>query len=169
MCESIDAAFKDGILIDGVKYVDFDFATVKTSEEFFKIVDSLWSQLETHYSNDDLNKVTHLFKFLEIEEKWDSTLDRIRLEEALKTPVVVDGVEYKKIRQFSIFYSGWECDSVGWLVESNGETKLVLTNHGSAYFGNISELENFAKSYQKAIDETNEIIGFLKNGAASAA
>lgn len=165
MDTTISVEFKDKVLINGAKYVDFDFGSVHTSEEFFEIVGSLWEQLETFYSADDLIMIDNLFEFLEIGDKWESTLDRVHLEEALKTPVVVEGVEYKKIRQFSLLYSGWECDSVGWLVDDNGEIKLVLTSHGGAYFGKISELEKFVKSYQKAITETTEIIEQLKSGA----
>lgn len=56
----------------------------------------------------------------------------------------VKGVDVEIKFQFDVFYSGWECDSKGYVVaKSNGQAALVLSNHGRYYFASEKELAEF--------------------------
>jgi hypothetical protein len=67
---------------------------------------------------------------------------------------------WKIIYEFSVYYSGWDCDETAWVVENKntGERRLKVTDHGRARFGNnkylkgkINELETAIQDYKKAI------------------
>ncbi len=44
--------------------------------------------------------------------------------------IKVNGETYPVIFQFDVLWSGWECDSDAWVVETDGGLALVMTNHG---------------------------------------
>lgn len=68
----------------------------------------------------------------------------------------------KKIFEFPVLYTGWECDGKGWIVEGkNGKRRILLTSHGMEYFGSQDELGGLISEYQSAIDKTREVLALL--------
>lgn len=75
--------------------------------------------------------------------------------------IKVNGETYPVIFQFDVLWSGWECDSDAWVVETDGGLALVMTNHGSKYFADTSELKERISSYENTIENTNKALGML--------
>ena len=65
------------------------------------------------------------------------------------------GYEPKIVFCFDRAFPAWECDSKGWIIEDNLNHKsLILTNHGTMYFGKIEELDEDLKRYTKLFTDT---------------
>jgi len=68
----------------------------------------------------------------------------------------------KVLFKFDVYYSGWEMDSKGWIMEKqDGSKYLKLTNHGEEYFGTEKELEDLIKEYESGIKNTKMAILIL--------
>ena len=65
------------------------------------------------------------------------------------------------IFSFDIYYSGWECDSKGWVVEQNGKRFIVLTSHGEFCKAERRHLFNFIGQYKKAINNMEKALEML--------
>lgn len=72
----------------------------------------------------------------------------------------------KIVFAFPALYQGWECDPYGYIVRgaSDGLMKLVLTSHGSPYFGKASEADALINSYESAISLTRRALSILNQG-----
>ena len=83
-------------------------------------------------------------------------------EESLK--IKVGEKEFVAEQIIDVLWSGWECDAKAWLVNDNGEKKIVVTDHGTPYFAEPNFLEEKIKLYQKTIEDTqNMLSNFNKN------
>lgn len=68
----------------------------------------------------------------------------------------------KIIFNFPVYYSGWECDYEGWIMEdTDGKKFIKLTNHGEPYVASTQELESFIKDYLGAITAMEKAIKLL--------
>ena len=69
----------------------------------------------------------------------------------------------KIVFHFDIAHSGWECDSEGWVVEYlNGTRRLILTNHGSPYFAEKTELLDLLDEYEKLVQRTEKAYELIR-------
>jgi hypothetical protein len=64
--------------------------------------------------------------------------------------VKISAEEYPILKTFPVLYEGWECDSVGMVVEKDGKQVAVLTNHGIPYFPTKQKLELLVDTYNAA-------------------
>ena len=95
-------------------------------------------------------KIAELQKFNEEETRQDN----------LK--VTVNDKEFKAIDMCDVLWSGWECDYYAWVVEDEGEKKLVTSDHGHRSFSDKEFLINKIKEYEKAIEDSKRLISLLK-------
>jgi rhamnose utilization protein RhaD (predicted bifunctional aldolase and dehydrogenase) len=68
----------------------------------------------------------------------------------------------KVVFEFPILHSGWDLDSIGYVVDNNGSKILILTNHGVDYMADPYELETKIAEYQKTIMQTQKALTLLK-------
>ena len=68
----------------------------------------------------------------------------------------IKGKKIKKIlHTFRVWWEGWECDDVGWIVEfEDGVKSIVVTSHGSHYIEEESFLTDKIKEYHDVISST---------------
>ena len=96
-----------------------------------------------------------------------------------KKVATIENEEHPVLFEFEIAHIGWECDSVGYVIEYHGEPRLVLTDHGSPYLvslGRLTLLEEtdgtvvrddteilsgYIRLYQSLIDQTNKAIEMI--------
>lgn len=76
--------------------------------------------------------------------------------------IEVYGDKYDVLKKIDVLWSGWECDASAWVVQTDEGKKLVMSNHGSNYFAAHAELQSRINEYQKAIDESLEMLEMLK-------
>jgi hypothetical protein len=62
------------------------------------------------------------------------------------------------VRDFRVYYSGWDCDSIGYVVEHGKRNRIVLTSHGTAYFAPTSALSEMARELEAAVAIMHEAI-----------
>lgn len=91
--------------------------------------------------------------------------------------VTIDGEDYPVIHEIPILWQGLELDDVGYIIQYDGENRLVLSDHGEfKLISNIapepivdlptdpmdvSILTNRIKSYKNAIENTKQGIKLL--------
>lgn len=69
----------------------------------------------------------------------------------------------KIIFEFPVLWEGWECDSVGWIMEREGGTRYAkMTNHGRPYIAPLYELGNKILEYTNATNKTKQAIEIAK-------
>ena len=78
-----------------------------------------------------------------------------------ETTVRVDGSDYEILRTFPILHRGWEMDATGYVVRDGEINRLVLTNHGAAYFASKREINEKKKEYKDALAQTEQAIAEL--------
>ena len=106
-------------------------------------------------------------------------MNRIPVSVDTKKVATIENEEYPVLFEFEIAHIGWECDSVGYVIEYQGEPRLVLTNHGSPYLVSsehppfLEKIENrvirqdteilsrYIRLYQSLIDQTNKAIEMI--------
>lgn len=62
------------------------------------------------------------------------------------------------VREFKVYYSGWDCDTIGYVVEHEKRNRVVLTNHGTPYFAPTAVLSKMARELEDAVAAMNEAI-----------
>ena len=68
----------------------------------------------------------------------------------------------KEIFKFPVLWEGWECDSLGWVVEDDdGSRFIVMTNHGSPYEADPQELRDRIAEYHRVITESERALSLL--------
>lgn len=66
------------------------------------------------------------------------------------------GVEL--VQEFSILYSGWECDDKAWLIKDSGDNYFCFgTNHGSLCQLDKKELMEKIEEYEKVLRDTRHV------------
>lgn len=63
---------------------------------------------------------------------------------------------------FEVLYSGWDCDGMAWIIDMQGTKKLIMTNHGSMYEAQLSELQELLKYYAQTLKDTQKAVDLLK-------
>lgn len=175
--------FKNGhLVVNGQTVNELDFAAFEKNEHMGAWSDAFWkaaSAADNAGSLQDVVKSTQILadgserKFFtrvevlgsQFETLWEHTLSRIAHIRQMASPVEVDGVAYCIIKYFSVYHSGWDCDTIGFIVKTETGPKLVLSSHGKNYFGQTSEIESFISEYQKAISEMSDALSLLVEAA----
>lgn len=114
--------------------------------------------------NNIKNSVIQQLKKFDTFIKKEKELSDFYADESRKVAatVTVDGVDYVAKKVIEVLHSGWESDNCAWLVDDNGKMKIVMSNHGSTYFANKSELEEKLKEYRDTIDATVDLLKDVK-------
>jgi hypothetical protein len=110
--------------------------------------------------NSVLQQMKNFDLFDKKEKELSDHINQYYVDESLK--VTVHGVNYIAKKVIEVLHSGWESDNCAWLVDDNGEMKIVMSNHGSTYFANKSELEEKLKEYRDTIDATVDLLKDVK-------
>lgn len=73
--------------------------------------------------------------------------------------IILNTVEYKLLNKFDVYYTGWECDSEGFVVEDVKTKKqlIMLSNHGSLYIASQKELNSMLDEYKDIYKQTKEL------------
>lgn len=75
--------------------------------------------------------------------------------------VEVEGQQFKAIAMCDVLWAGWECDDKVWIVQHEGQNKLIASNHGSTYFAQKQFLEDKIKEYEQAIEQSRKLLAML--------
>lgn len=145
----------------------FDDKTRNKKKSFYEVVKNL------NYSDDErkiilrnsINEVDNM-----LNDIWDTYVKEEQLEqnrinkekrEEESMWVEVEGVKYRATKKIDVMWLGWECDSSAWLVEINGEKKIVTTNHGSIEIVNESFLKERIAEYQRLIKDSTDFLNAM--------
>lgn len=73
--------------------------------------------------------------------------------------IILNNGEYKLLNKFDVYYTGWECDSEGFVVEDVKTKKqlIMLSNHGSLYIASQKELNSMLDEYKDIYKQTKEL------------
>ena len=67
--------------------------------------------------------------------------------------------------EFNFLYSGWELDSIGYIVKYCGNYRLVASDHGNLFLvpkdEAITYLNGFLVDYENALGKTKRALSFL--------
>lgn len=97
--------------------------------------------------------------YLEKSTELEQYFKQKTYQESLK--VSVDDKDFIAEKVIDVFWSGWECDDKVWLVNDEGQKKIVASNHGQTYFADKQFLEAKIKEYQQAISDTQDLLNQL--------
>lgn len=81
--------------------------------------------------------------------------------------VIVEGVKYDVVHEFSVLHNGWEMDNVGYVVRKDGALHIVTSSHGRFRFGGgraVGEVLGKITEYMRAIEESNEALRLVYLG-----
>ena len=76
--------------------------------------------------------------------------------------VDVQGHTCKVLYKFPVLWHSWECDSEGWVVDDAGQSRLVLTNHGSAHFADEETLKERMLYYHAVLLKSAEALELIR-------
>jgi hypothetical protein len=65
--------------------------------------------------------------------------------------------------EFTVLHKGWELDNAAWIIKYQGETELVVTNHGGLYFEDPQFLMDKIGEYQSVISNTQRALGLMQS------
>lgn len=154
------------LLVRGKTFAETDVSTFISADDVFEWKGEAWAAFNLAYpeisdnegpqtdadliGKDLANKLSE--RYLELKE----------IEENAK-PVKVDGVEYKRLKTIDVLHCGWESDGKAFLVETGEGNRLVMTDHGHAYFAKPEELHNKIEEYQQALKDTQDMLGMINS------
>jgi hypothetical protein len=142
------------LVVFGVKVKDTDFSFYNTTQDISQWSAELWKVLEQTYTKEERKGIINFTQILEPEFQ-KSRVDRMEylfMQEQLKIPVKVNGVEYKAIFIFDLMWESWDCDGTAWVVQTQEGNKVVFTNHGSHYFIENDELQERVDNYNEMME-----------------
>lgn len=152
------------LLIRGKTFAETDVSSIISVDDVFKWKSEAWEAFNLAYpemgeNEGPRNDADLIGKELanKLSERY---LELKEIEENAK-PVKVDGIEYKRLKTIAVLHSGWECDEKAFLVETSEGNRLVMTNHGCAYFAKPEELHSKIEEYQQALKDTQEMLGMI--------
>jgi hypothetical protein len=74
----------------------------------------------------------------------------------------------KVLLEIPVLWAGWELDDKAWVVERNGERRLIVTSHGGEYFVGVEFLTEKLAEYCEASVRSQEAIDLLAGHTAPA-
>lgn len=161
--ESEKIMLNQDLVVLGKKLKDTNFADFSTmaslndfQQEIFKVIDIQESGNKYQRLEDFIDKV-----FIQkIADQRDFLLKQEE-KERNKT-ITYQGKVYNVVHYFEVLYSGWECDGMAWVIDMDGTKKLIMTNHGSMYEAQLSELQEQIKYYAETMQQTQKAVDLLK-------
>lgn len=151
------------LVVLGKQLKDTDFTNFSTmqslndfQQEIFKAIDiqeagNKYKRLEDFLDQNFMNKIAEQRQYLLKQEE----------KERNKT-LTYQGKVYNVIHYFEVLYSGWECDGMAWIIDMDNTKKLIMTNHGTMYEAQLSELQGLLKYYAETMQETQKAVDLLK-------
>ncbi len=98
-----------------------------------------------------------------IKEEQEKRIKKLKEEDLEKSMwVEVDGVKYRAIKKLDVLWHGWESDNTVWLVNINGEKKVITTNHGQVYVADESLITEKIAEYAKLIKDSQDFLNLMK-------
>lgn len=142
------------LVVYGIKVKDTDFSFYTNLNDLSQWAFEFWKVAKNTLSEADLVNVKNLTTALgeDFERVRMARYDALFMEEQLKRPVKVLGVEYQAVFIFDVLWEQWDCDATGWVVKTESGHQVVLTNHGSPYFVNAAELKDLVSDYENMIE-----------------
>lgn len=74
-----------------------------------------------------------------------------------KKVLIIDGVEYDIIKEFFVPQVGWELDYMAYIIEYEGERRLVYSDHGELYIIDKDLRDDLGRKDQNFIEITIEV------------
>ncbi len=136
--------------------VDWEKDPIKTKEvkNFLKEYKDIYEATIKKYLEDNL---MYQKKCEELKQYFAYENEQKKLE------LEYNGQKIKAEKVINVLWSGWECDDKVWLIKEDNKKKIIATNHGYPYVADINFLKEKMKEYQKAIQETEELLKDLEN------
>ena len=78
--------------------------------------------------------------------------DDLNIDIQKKKVCIINGLECPVLKEFTVVHIGWELDNEGYIVEYQGENRVVLSSHGSFYME-----ENSVRNYWMTEDSEEPI------------
>ena len=141
------------LVVYGIQAKDTDFSLYTTTHDISQWCYEFWNVVSATFTKEELAGPINLAVALgaDFERARMERYEELLMQERLKKPVMVEGVEYKAIFIFDVLWESWDCDATGWVVSTDSGNKVVFTNHGHPYFTSQTELNDCIK------DHTNQI------------
>ena len=77
-----------------------------------------------------------------------------------KTNAVPAGMK-RIMKSVNVLWSGWECDSRAWLIETDHGLELITTDHGSLVKADSGFLRDRLREYEEVLEKTREIVEIM--------
>lgn len=139
-----------------IKSIDVDWDKDPIKQEDNRVVVKTYQNIYNDVFDKEIKKYqVYLQKSTELQEY----IKRKHYEDSLK--VTVEDKDFVAEDIIDIYWCGWECDDKAWLVNDNGQKKVVTSNHGQKYFADKSFLEEKIKEYEEAIAKTKAMLNQL--------
>lgn len=142
------------LIVYGIKVKETDFSLYTNVHDLSQWGFEFWKVAKQTLDETAFSGVTTISAALgdDVERVRMARYDELFREEQLTRPVNVNGVDYQALFIFDVLWESWDCDATGWVVKTESGHKLVLTNHGSAYFVNATELKELVSDYENMIE-----------------
>lgn len=139
-----------------IKSVDVDWDKDPIKQEDNRVVVKTYQNVYNDVFDKEIKKYQiYLQKTTELQEY----IKQKHYQDSLK--VTVEDKDFVAEDIIDIYWCGWECDDKAWLVNDNGQKKVVASNHGQKYFADKSFLEEKIKEYEDAIAKTKAMLNQL--------
>lgn len=152
------------LLVRGKTFAETDVSTFISADDVFEWKGEAWEAFNLAYPEISDNEGPQTDADLigkELANKLSERYLELKEIEENAKPVKVDGVEYKRLKTIDVLHCGWESDSKAFLVETNEGNRLVMTDHGRAYFAKPEELHSKIEEYQQALKDSQDMLGMM--------
>lgn len=152
----------ENLLVAGGLAKDVNASSFLTALEMNQWEQQVYPAIDKEIPDNKFNSLSEIFGE-EFSKIWYAHRNElITAEDKARVKMVSVGEkQYIACFVFDVMHSGWECDATGWIVEDNGEKKLVLSNHGETYFAKKEELSQVMNGYKEVLEETQKAFDML--------
>lgn len=77
--------------------------------------------------------------------------------------VKFNGHSLRSIDHTDVYWTGWECDNIAWVVNLDNKNTLLTTNHGDVQITDKKFLEGKIKEYEEAIANSKRLLNLLED------
>lgn len=110
----------------------------------------------TNFTLDDYEFMEASVKYPEIVGSWDDVKPTSGIESKIEKNLG------KIVAKFKILHHEWEMDGYGYIIDSQGEKQLVISDHGTVRIVDKEHLNELIKNYKEVIQETERALFLLK-------
>lgn len=171
MSESILSKLQK-IQVNGEKATDVNFFAMQNTNEVYAWCAVYWEIALQIASHDEMDKALDIKGQKGIstlcdifgngfERNYHQAIESIIKRKKVEEGIEVDGKRYSIVSLFTVYHKEWESDGDGWVVATDNGNRLVLSNHGSLYFAEKSELEAKIAEYEATLADSRAALALL--------